>query len=135
MKTIEKIIAMFGGIDGLYVSITNEPYMRLVIEHIGDGPHGRTAISVAHYYELNGDLCQDPEMCFEAESMPDGLVMNPYMFQMANPPVYQEVSDDAQGVALARELREFATTWDNNLRDQGFLKGAERLRADATIQS
>jgi hypothetical protein len=61
--------------------------------------------------------------------------MNPYMFQMANPPVYQEVSDDAQGVALARELREFATTWDNNLRDQGFLKGAERLRADATIQS
>ena len=28
---------MFGGINGLYVSITNEPYMRMVIEHIGDG--------------------------------------------------------------------------------------------------
>ena len=133
MKTIEKIIALFGGIDGLYVSITNEPYMRLVIEHIGDGPHGLPAISVAHYYELNGDLCQDPEMCFEVESTSDGLGMHPYMFQMANPPVYQEVSDDAQGVTLARELREFATIWDNNLRDQGFLKGAERLRSDTTI--
>ena len=133
MKTIEKIIAIFGGIDGLYVSITNEPYMRLVIEHIGKGPHGLPAISVAHYYELNGDLCQDPEMCFEVESTPAGLVMQPYMFQMVNPPVYQEVSDDTRGVALAGELRDFAAMWDNNLRDQGFLKGAERLRSDTTI--
>jgi hypothetical protein len=133
MKTIEKIIALFGGIDGLHVSITNEPYMRLVIEHIGDGPHGLPAISVAHYFELNGDLCQDPEMCFEVESAPAGLVMNPYMFQMANPPVYQEVSDDAQGVALARELREFAAMWDKNLRDQGFLEAARRLRPSTVI--
>jgi hypothetical protein len=66
MKTIEKIIGIFGGVDGLHVSIANEPYMRLVIEHIGDGPHGLPAISVAHYYEMNGDLCQDPEMCFRS---------------------------------------------------------------------
>jgi hypothetical protein len=132
MKTIEKIIAIFGSID---VSITNEPYMRLVIEHIGDGPHGLPAISVAHYYELNGDLCQDPEMCFEIESTPDGLVMRPYMLQTACPPHYQEVSDDAEGVALAAELREFSTMWDNNLRDQGFLEAARRLRPSATIQS
>ena len=135
MKTIEKIIAIFGGIDGLYVSITNEPYMRLVIEHFGNGPHDLPAISVAHYYELNGDLCQDPEMCFEAESTPDGLVMQPYMFQMANPPVYQEVSDDAQGVALAGELRDFAAMWDSNLRDQGFLEAASRLRSSTAVQS
>ena len=53
MKTSEEIIAMFGGVDGLYVSIANEPFMRLVIEHIGEGPHGLPAISVAHYYEMN----------------------------------------------------------------------------------
>jgi hypothetical protein len=53
MKTIEEIIAMFGGVDGLYVSIANEPFMRLVIEHIGEGPLGLPAISVAHYYEMN----------------------------------------------------------------------------------
>ena len=133
MQTIEEIIAMFGGVDGLYVSITNEPYMRLVIEHIGEGPHGLTAISVAHYYESNGDLCQDPEMCFEVETTAPGLVMHPYMFQMANPPVYQEVSNDARGVALAEELRQFAAAWDNNLREQGFLEAARRLRSDALI--
>ena len=90
---------------------------------------------MAHYFELNGDLCQDPEMCFEIQSTPNGLVMSPYMFQMANPPVYQEVSDDAQGVALARELREFAAMWDKNLRDQGFLEAARRLRPSAAVQS
>ena len=52
--------------------------------------------------------------------------MHPYMFQMANPPVYQEVSNDPEGVALADELREFAAVWDNNLRDQGFLKAAKQ---------
>jgi hypothetical protein len=61
MKTVEEIITMFGGVEGLYVSIENSPLMRLVIEHIGGGPNGLSALSVAHYYELNGDLCQDPE--------------------------------------------------------------------------
>ena len=135
MKTIEEIIAVYGGIDGLYVSITNEPYMRLVIEHIGKGPHGLPAISVAHYYELNGDLCQDPEMWFEVESTPAGLAMHPYMFQMANPPVYQEVLNDLRGVALADELRQFAAMWDRNLREQGFLKAVKRLRSDAALES
>jgi hypothetical protein len=129
MKTIEEIIAMFGGVDGLYVSIVNEPFMRLVIEHIGEGPEGLPAISVAHYYEMNGDLCQDPEMCFEIESTQHGIVMHPYMFQMANPPLYQEVSNDAAGVALAEELRQFAATWDRNLRDQGFIQAAQRLHS------
>ncbi len=66
MKTIEEIIAMFGGVDGLYVSIANEPFMRLVIEHIGEGPYGLPAISVAHYYEIGwrslsgpGDVLRD----------------------------------------------------------------------------
>ena len=133
MKTITEIIAMFGGVDGLYVSIPNEPFMRLVIEHIGEGPHGLPAISVAHYYEMNGDLCQDPEMCFEIESTQQGIVMHPYMFQMANPPLYQEVSNDAQGVALREELLRFAVTWDSNLRDQGFIQAAQRLHSKAVM--
>ena len=124
---------MFGGVDGLYVSIPNEPFMRLVIERIGEGPHGLPSISVAHYYEMNGDLCQDPEMCFEIESTQQGIVMHPYMFQMANPPLYQEVSNDAQGVALREELLRFAVTWDSNLRDQGFIQAAQRLHSKAVM--
>ena len=44
----------------LHLSIENPPYMRLVIEDIGLGPNHLPAISVAHYFEQNGDLCQDP---------------------------------------------------------------------------
>jgi hypothetical protein len=133
MKTIEEMITMFGGVHGLYVSITNEPFMRLVIEYIGEGPQGLPAISVAHYYEMNGDLCQDPEMCFEIESTQHGIVMHPYMFQMANPPIYQEVSNGARGVALAEELCHFAATWDSNLSDQGFIQAALQLHSKALI--
>lgn len=128
MKTVEEIITMFGGVEGLYVSVENSPLMRLVIEHIGGGPHGLPAISVAHYYEVNGDLCQDPEMCFEVETTPDGLVFHPYMFQMAIPPVYQEVTNDAQGIVLAEQLRQFAAMWDSNLWAQGFVGAAQRQR-------
>ena len=134
MKTIEEIITMFGGVEGLYVSIENPPFMRLVIEHVGGGPNGLPAISVAHYYEVNGDLCQDPEMCFESESTPDGLVFHPYMFQMAIPPVYQEVTNDAQGVTVTEQLRQFAAMWDANLRAQGFIEAALRGRAAARAE-
>lgn len=131
MKTVEEIITMFGGVEGLYVSVENPPFMRLVIEHTGGGPHGLPAISVAHYYEVSGDLCQDPEMCFEVEATPEGLVFHPYMFQMAIPPVYQEVTNDAEGVALAEQLRHFAAMWDANLRVQGFIKATQRQRSAA----
>ena len=57
MKTIAKIINIFGGVKNLYASIENPPYMRLVIEDIGTGPRGHQAISVAHYFTQNGDLC------------------------------------------------------------------------------
>jgi hypothetical protein len=65
MKSIAKIITIFGGTKNLYASIENPPFMRLVIGDIGVGPRGYQAISVAHYFEHNGDLCQDPELCFE----------------------------------------------------------------------
>lgn len=135
MKTVEEIITMFGGVEGLYVSIENPPFMRLVIEHVGGGPNGLPAVSVAHYYELNGDLCQDPEICFEIESTIDGLLFTPYMFQMAIPRVHQEVTKNAQGVALTEQLRQFAAVWDDNLRAQGFIQAAVRDRTEREVRS
>ena len=53
MKTIAKIINIFGGVKNLHASIENPPYMRLVIEDIGIGPRGHQPISVAHYFTQN----------------------------------------------------------------------------------
>ena len=72
-------------------------------------------------------------MCFEIENTNDGLTMHPYMFQMANSPIYQELSNEAGDVELIGQLRQFAATWDRNLRDQGFLNLARRVRSNALL--
>jgi hypothetical protein len=67
MKTVLDILRRAGGWHpGLYLKITNPPYLELVIEAVDEsGPMGLPAISVAHYGQQNGDLMRDPEMCFE----------------------------------------------------------------------
>lgn len=130
MKTIAKIITMFGGHKNISLRIDNEPFMRLCIEHIGKGPRGFDAISVAHYFEQHGDLCQDPEMCFEL--VPDGHTFRyePYMFQQAIPPKYDDVYETgAENSELKRKLLHFARFWDRNLERQGFLTAAAMLQA------
>jgi hypothetical protein len=124
MKTIAKIINIFGGLKNLHASIENRPYMRLVIEEIGIGPRGHQAISVAHYFTKNGDLCQDPELCFELIPQGGHVVYEPFRFQQAIPPVYQEVFENgpaSENQRLKRKLSEFAQMWDRNLQEQGFI--------------
>lgn len=127
MKNIAKIITICGGVKGLYASIENEPFMRLVIEDIGPGPRGHQAVSVAHYFEQNGDLCQDPEMAFELVPEGEGVKYEPYLFQQAIPPIYQEVFETGtENERLKRQLASFARTWDRNIGAQGFVIAAAR---------
>ena len=137
VKTISAIVLIFDGPQNIHAAIVNEPYMRLVIEDIGIGPRGFRAVSVAHYFELNGDLCQDPEIGLEIVSQPDGTSRyEPFFFQVAIPPIYQEVYPDgpnSENRVLKQKLTEFLHTWEQNLADQGFLKAARKAvvnRAD-----
>jgi len=112
---------------GWYLRILNPPYMPLVIEAIGTGPRDLPLISVAHYFEQNGDLCADPDVTFEVSDRDaNAWEWLPVTFQQALPPVYHEVvfRDGAKVLirpALLRSLCAFARQWDANLRDQGFL--------------
>jgi hypothetical protein len=127
MKNIAKIITILGGVKGLYASIENKPFMRLVIEDIGPGPRGHQAISVAHYFVQNGDLCQDPEMAFELVPEGEGVKYEPYLFQQAIPPIYQEVFETGmENERLKRQLDSFARTWDRNIGAQGFVIAAAK---------
>jgi hypothetical protein len=130
MNNIAKIISIFGGAKGIYASVENPPYMRLVIEDTGQGPRGHQAISVAHYFEQNGDLCQDPEMTFEL--IPEGANVRyePLSFQQALPPVYQEVfATGSENLRLKQQLTAFAETWDRNIGHQGFVSAAALQQA------
>jgi len=76
-------------------------------------------LSLAHYYEQNGDLCSDPEMTIAI--YPELKRVEALSFQQAMPPVYQVVYPEPGKFAprLKRDLNNFLKTWLNNLIKQG----------------
>lgn len=70
----------------------SQGYMDLVYEQLPmmDGVNGlpNQAISIAHYFEVNGDLCQDPEMVVLINA--SDKTAEAYYFQQAMPPIYQD---------------------------------------------
>lgn len=98
--------------------------MDLVVEVLLRCPEtGGMVLSLAHYLEQNGDLCQDPELAARAfaprESRPGLLAA--LTFQQSIPPVYQVVYPAPGKVVpyLKRELNRFLATWLKNLEQQG----------------
>ena len=127
MKNIMKLIDRTGGLEHLKEHpiriAAHGAFMRLTVEYIGVGPRGCPLISVAHYFEQNGDLMRDPEMTFEVldgEFHPVSCTMDPVG-------LYQEAvfKGEAGGVLikprLTAELKAIARIWDRNIRDQGYM--------------
>jgi hypothetical protein len=126
MKTILAILVKAGGWrPDLYLKIENPPYMELVIEAVDEsGPCGLRALSVAHYGEQNGDLMRDPEMCFEL-GFAGGAHLNPFYWRNDYVGIEQwsrfiQESNYCFHTQLYEQHTQFAKTWDNNLRVQGF---------------
>ena len=143
MKTVAKIIETYGGLEwlrkpGNYIRLDNPPYMRLVIEYVGEGPRGMPAIAVAHYYEQNGDAMRDPEIVFEVNPDEDGPLSwkrgdwSPVSYRQDNLDIYQDavfLGDNDRVMIhpkMVRHLKAFASTWDRNIEQQGFRKAAEQ---------
>jgi len=130
MKTVLRILERAGGYwPTLSIKIENPPYMALVIEATPEpGPLKLLAISVAHYGEQNGDLMRDPEMCFELSKVPlSRLELVAYYFRNDYMGIeqYSRYRDGDNYIVvpdLFEEHRQFARTWDRNLRAQGFLE-------------
>ena len=135
METVQQIIDLFGGLAKLRpIKLEVAGLMPLCIESIGTslncGPHGGAMISVAHYYEQNGDLMRDPEIVFEVKDH----AWHPMSFTQDNLGLYQEAMYQADGRWMVRphllsDLQSFAKQWDKNLRDQGFLDSAKKKAA------
>jgi hypothetical protein len=121
-----------------HITIKNGSWMPLTIEEIGEGPNGRPAVSVCHYYEQNGDLMRDPEMCFEIADDRGTLKMFPYSFRNdgvnVDRVVYQEI--DGKKMVDLREKKDeasFARIWNRNIKDQGFIKAYAASLADVCL--
>jgi len=137
METVSEIIRKFGGLEALkndnfYIRLEKPAYMRLVIELVGEGPiNGDPLISVAHYYEQNGDPMRDPEIVFEVGD--DLRSWTPIEYQQDSLGVYHRaVFMDEGGLKinpkLLGSLTSFARTWDKNIREQGFLEVENQVK-------
>jgi hypothetical protein len=112
---------------GFYIRLKSPPYERLCIEHIGTTWNGCHLVSVAHYYEQNGDLMKDPDVEFLVDDRVEPWEFATVSFEQSSPPIYQRFIqiDDRRIVVSDRhgkkDCEEFVRLWERNLRDQGFL--------------
>lgn len=98
-----------------------EPFMDVVVEYIGNCNLG-AMFSVAHYYEQNGDLMRDPEMCFirgkDGEYYPyyyrlDGLGIEEDVMQMND-----KGELTCKNATQQKGQANFAESWMRNIKQQ-----------------
>jgi hypothetical protein len=109
---------------GVVYRLQADGFMDLVVEVLPqDRPTGAMVLSLCHYFEMNGDLCQDPEMVVRAfpprGDHPGRL--EALSFQQSLPPVYSVVYPEPGMMVprLKRELNAFLGVWLRNLKAQG----------------
>ena len=96
--------------------------MPACVEAVGKTPQGALIISVAHYYEQNGDLMADPEVTFVVAR--DDYVF-PISFKQDNLGIDREyVRWEGEQVfwnlAAQNDLARFCTSWMRNIKEQQF---------------
>jgi hypothetical protein len=95
--------------EGYHLKLYQVGYMPLVIEAWGTGASRR--VSVAHYYEQNGDLIADPDILMDRDGQP---------LEMQQPLGYTRVSSEA----IRRDILSFMRLWASNIQAQGWIEVA-----------
>ena len=97
-------------------------FMPVSVEAVATTPQGALIISVAHYYEQNGDLMADPEVTFVVAR---GEHVFPITFRQDNLGVNREYVRWEGGkvywnLAMQNDLAAFCNQWMENIRDQQY---------------
>ena len=121
-----------------YAKLRAEGFMPLVIEMLEENIetlYGKAkCVSVAHYYEQNGDLMSDPQMNFivvdkrSEQTDFESIAIYPQSFRQDNLGVYEEsiVIINNKIASFNKYFQyahcTFAVQWLRNISQQGFLK-------------
>lgn len=125
-----------------YLKIVIPEYMPLVIEQLQQDiktPVGEGRLySLCHYFELNGDLMRDPEMCFimvDNRTEPKDYIavgIYPQLYRLDSLGLYEECIRIEYAkvtnciTAWQKGHCSFANTWLKNIAQQGFLNAARQ---------
>ncbi len=130
MKTYQHFATVLAQLLGndTAVRLTVDGYMPLSVEDIGQSAESNRLFAICHYGEQNGDLMRDPEMVFEIHTDASPDMAEPLSFRNDYMGTMQEgyrYGDDGRkthvNARLKQDLKFFARTWFNHLKDQGFL--------------
>lgn len=133
LKVIQEIVAAAGQTERLTqygphftLRLKNPPFMPLTIEAWDSLIPGEgRRISVAHYFEQEGDLVPDPEVEIRDDGWPIELSQRDYYTEVT---VYQASDDLWFWPQAKREVLDFLNhTWAPNLRAQRFVEAAQIL--------
>lgn len=126
-KTLEKIARGLKVGERTIVDNTKGAFMPVHIEVIGrvEGVPGTgRLISIAHYYEQNGDLVTDPEMVFiESKEANGEIAYYPVSWEMGGIKYERSVDIDEGRISgvrpkLQRQHAIFAGKWLDNIKSQ-----------------
>ena len=116
MESIKEILAI-AGYDSIkdvptdsYAEISVEGFDDLTIERISEN-----RISIAHTRTQRGDLMREPEIVFKVTENDDWIAV-----EYQNDP--GQYKHDEDGLKSTNSWAH--NTWDNNLKNQGFIKAA-----------
>ena len=137
-KTSQIFCQLIDHLHNGYRKYTSDGFMPLSVERINEGintPYGTAnEYSLCHYYDQNGELMQDPEMCFWVvdkrtvhHNGMEWVAVYPISFTQANLGKYERSAwVTEEGIALKLVMQadhaEFAQMWLNNIKNQGFLQ-------------
>lgn len=117
-STIEGLLAAHGLLeafqqnDSFHVRLDQPGYERLVIERHGD------LISVAHYYEQNGDLVPDPDVELHYPTwVPTAITQ---AFGGYRPKFLERDGQTYVDTRFHKEVSAFLVLWARNIRAQGW---------------
>jgi len=125
-KSAEKVFhTLLGGLkksgDAKKIDNTDGLFMPVHVEIIDHSKYGNH-VSIAHYYEQNGDLMKDPEMTF-LDSL-KGNVFPMTFEQDGGMPICQVAMEIDENDVIRRNdkllesLADFANMWVKNIKDQ-----------------
>ncbi len=135
LKIIREIVNAAGVGDGFdnephfHLEVANPPYMDLVIESWPSPIEGEgRRISVAHYYEQNGDPVPDPEV----EMRDDGWPIELSQAYMHTRVTFVDEDGTVKFYPRAKkEVMGFLDVWARNIREQDYAEAAKKNRGEA----
>jgi hypothetical protein len=136
MKEVIEHLAQKHGVDleaeGAHFRLDMPSYERLCVEKIAT-----RRVSVAHYFEMNGDLVPDPDIVFfttdAGDWAPIGITQSFGGWRS-----YVKMTMDGEGIeaydqARQADLADFAEIWAQNIEDQGWLERSTCTRSSAAM--